>query len=137
MWSVTSGLLLCGVSPSVIFDMHVVAVLASRGVFLLPSTFSRHFIVHATVCVLSEYMEICLCLRGNSISSSKTHHKSKADISKSEIDSVPFGFFCVISIAFTSILHYCRYKIGYRYFLSSIHNPPQHSPNASVNTIYQ
>ena len=51
----------------------------------------------STVGVLYDYMETCLCLRGTYTPSSTIHLKSKSAISKSEIYSVTFGFFFVIS----------------------------------------
>ena len=81
-------------------------------------------------------MVTCLCLRGDSTPSNTIHPKIKADISKSEIVSVVFGLFCVISDAFTLCLRYFLHTMGSMLFLTPIHTPIQPSPYSSMNVMY-
>ena len=81
-------------------------------------------------------MSTCLCLRSASTSSSKIHTNNNADIYKYEIDSVPIGFFCVIRDEFTSRIHYFPHTMGSMSYINTIHTPPQPSPDASMNVIY-
>ena len=121
----------------VISDMRVAAVLVTRGVSPLPQNISQPFVfAHANVGVFSEYMATCLCLRGTSTPFSIIHPKSQADISKSEIDSVTFGFLCVISDDFIARINSCLHIMGSRSSVSPIHTPLQPYPDASTNVIY-
>ena len=69
-------------------------------------------ILYATVGVFSECMETCMCLRGTSTPSITIRTNINAAISRSEIESVLFEFFCVISDALTSGIHYCLHTMG-------------------------
>ena len=61
---------------------------------------------------------------------------SKDAISKSEIDSAPFGFFCVISESFISGIHSCIHKMGSRSSVTPIHTPSQPYLDVSMNVMY-
>ena len=77
-----------------------------------------------------------MCLRSTSTTSSKIHPNIKAAISKSEIDSVTFGFFCVTSDYFISGINSCLHTIGSRSSVTPIHAPPQLYPDGSMNAMY-
>ena len=77
-----------------------------------------------------------MCLRGTSTPSSTIHTNSNVVIYRSEIKSVPFEFFCVISSTLTSGIHSCLHTIVSRYSVRPIHTPPQPPPNAYMNTRY-
>ena len=81
-------------------------------------------------------MATCLCLRGTSTLSSTIHPINKSAISKFEIDSVPFGFFYVISDNFTSGIHSFLHIMSSRSAVPTIHTAPQPSPDASMNSMY-
>ena len=91
---------------------------------------------HGTVGVLYEYMAKCLCLRSTSTTSSKIHPNIKAGISKSEIDSVTFGFFCVTSDDFISGINSCLHTIGSRSSVTPVHTPSQPYLDVSMNVMY-
>ena len=112
------------------------SVSARRSIPAALYLFTVIFLVRANFGVLSEYMAIFLCLSGASTPYSKIHPKNKAAISKSKIDSVPFGFFCVISDNFTSRIHSCLHTIGSRSSVPPIHIHPQPCPDASINSMY-
>ena len=98
--------------------------------------FCSHFFIHVTVDVLFEYMATCLCLSGTFIPSCTIHPKSNVAIYKSQIDNMPFWFFCVISDSFTSRFHYCIPTMGSRSYVRPINTHPQHSLDASMNSMY-
>ena len=81
-------------------------------------------------------MATFLYLRGTSTPSSKIHPNNKAAISKSEIDSVPFGVFCVISDNLTHGIHCCLHTMSSRSSVPPIHTPLQNSPDESINAMY-
>ena len=109
---------------------------ARRSLAATSDLFTAIFPVYATIGVFSEYMATCLCLRGTSNPYSTIHTKIKASISKSEIDSLPFGSFCFISDYFTSRLHYCLQTRGSGSSVPPIHTSPQPSPDTSMSAIY-
>ena len=109
---------------------------AQRSITADLNLFSAILPVHSTVGVLYEYMGKCLCLRGTPTHSSTIQPIRKAVISKSEIGSVNFGFFCVISDDFTSRLHSCLPTMGSRFYVPPIHTPLHPSYGASTNAIY-
>ena len=82
------------------------------------------------------YTETCLCLMVASTPSSTNHTNSKAVISTSEIESLPYGFICVISDNFTTGIHYCPHNMGSSSSAHTIHTPLLPSPDASMNSMY-
>ena len=81
-------------------------------------------------------MATFLCLRDTSTPSSTIHPISKAVISKSEIDSLNFGFFYVISEYFTSWIHYCIHIMAYMSSVPPINTPMKPYPDVSMNAMY-
>ena len=81
-------------------------------------------------------MATCLCLSNTSTYFSTIHPNNKASISKSEIDSMIFGFFCVISDKISSGIHYCLHTMGSRSYVTTIYTPPQPSPDVYIDAMY-
>ena len=131
-----SGFLICGVSTAVIFYMCVAALLVPRGVLLLRYTFLQPSFWSMPLLLYCLITRPCFCVLGVPLPFSTTHPKSKAAISKSEIDSVHFGFLYVLNNDFTSRLYSCLHIIGSRSYVTSIHTPPQCYPDTSMNAMY-
>ena len=77
-----------------------------------------------------------MCLRGTPTTSITIHPNNNAAISKSEVDSVSFEFFCVISEDFISGIHAYLHKMFSRSSVPPINTTPHPSPDVSMNDIY-
>ena len=81
-------------------------------------------------------MTTFMCLRGTYTPLSTIHPKSKAAISKSEIESAHFGILCVISDYLTSGFHSCLHKMGSSSSVTTIKTTTQPSPDVSTDEMY-
>ena len=81
-------------------------------------------------------MAICLCLRVTPTPAKSIHSNSNVAIYRSEIDSVTFGIFCVISDTLTSRLHSCLHTMVLRSSVLLINTTSQTYPDAYMDAMY-